>query len=160
MLRPARVLPRSLPGLVVGLVLGLLLAGGAAIGAAMVTGSDVKNGSLTGKDVKDRSLGSRDIDVYFAIVNSDGTLFRGSSGAKSRSTSQGVYKLTFGVDLTQCAVTATVGSNASAPISGGATKGYAEVEVVTTGQTQAVIVRTQQPGSPAVARPFHMIAAC
>jgi hypothetical protein len=47
---------------------------------------------------------------YFAVLNADGTLVRGSAGVTSTRTATGVYRVVFPVDVTNCAYTATVGT--------------------------------------------------
>lgn len=60
------------------------------------------------------SCGSPAFAVYFAVVNSDGTLARGSAGASSSRSAMGTYKVTFPIDITACAYTATPGVAGSA----------------------------------------------
>lgn len=55
----------------------------------------------------------------WAVVNADGTLSRGTTGAASTKVNDGIYKVTFPTDVSACAWVATIGlPNAAVPPTG------------------------------------------
>jgi hypothetical protein len=105
--------------------------GGSSYAAVRMTGKDVKDGTLTGKDVKNRSLGQKELSRravrsltgrrgprglqgvpgapatrLWAVVNSDGTLRRGSGvvGVSAQGSAANPYiVVAFDRDVSGCA---------------------------------------------------------
>lgn len=86
-----------------------------------LTGADVKDGSLSGADVKDGTLSNADVGVFFAQVNSDGTLANSSGGVTSSRLGTGVYQVAFDHDISTCASVVTQGEATPGGASGAIT---------------------------------------
>lgn len=99
----------------------------------------------------------------FAVVNSDGTLDRGSGVTTiSKTPSPGVYKVGFNQNVSQCAYLATLG-RASTSLDGkaGATYSGGTVSVVSDTITSSeVIVTTGRLDGSSADKPFHLAVFC
>ena len=94
--------------------------------------------------------------VFYAVVNADGSLARGFKGVTSAKSGTGAYIVTFNHNVTGCAYTASVGLSGS---SGTSAPGYATV-VGRNGTAAAVFVDTYDTSGAGTNLGFHMIVAC
>jgi hypothetical protein len=92
---------------------------------------------------------------YFAVVNSDGTLARGSQGVTSNGGGGNVIVVT-PRDVTNCAYVATVGLTGSTST---ASDGTATV-VGRSDDATAVYVSTYSQSGASAAEAFHLIILC
>jgi len=92
--------------------------------------------------------------ISTAVVNTNGTLARGTDGAKSARTGLGLYRVIFNHAVTTCAFVATVGSANSTKPQGGSAKVYS-----LSGNPKGVSVGTGAEGSPSD-RGFHLVVVC
>lgn len=95
---------------------------------------------------------------YFAVVDTDGNLVRGSTGTGAFKGGIGIVVATFPVDVTNCTYVATLGR---AIRHGGKDERPGFISVVrANGFTNGVFVETRSPNSKLHDRPFHLFVAC
>ena len=135
-----RNLRRPSPALVISIVALFVALGGTGYAAITITGKQVQDSSLTGKDVKNKSLTKRDFKGsvrgphgatgpvgakgdsgakgdpgvsatrLWAVVNTNGTLQRGSNVASTGKLSGlGNYQVLFNQDISGCEYSVNVG---------------------------------------------------
>jgi Collagen triple helix repeat (20 copies) len=93
----------------------------------------------------------------WAVVNQDGTLARGSSGASTTTSSGSQHEVFFDQDVRQCAYVATVGSTANSPTNWGAFPGGSAKTSYYFGGVR--VETADDTGAPA-GRPFHLAVLC
>ena len=98
---------------------------------------------------------------YWAVVNSDGSLVRGSAdttaGQLFKPGIDGSYEVDFGIDVSQCSLLAGLGRTDAAnldPLSGEIGTAYRS------GNAEAVYVKTRDSSGAAADRSFHLAAIC
>lgn len=122
-------------------------------------GADVAKETLTGAHILDGSLTLADLapelQTHWAVVNSDGTLARGTQGATSSRPGTGIFRVTFPVDVNECAFSATLGN---------AVDGTPGSGVVTatpwSGDTKSIFVTTHSLADVGANRAFHIAVHC
>src|SRR5690554_5567361 len=132
---------------------------GTEVKAGSLTGSHVEDGALTGADVEDGSLTAADLAIearaVWAVVNSNGTLARGSEGVSAELDTTGTYNVFFPIDVDQCAFSATVGN---------ASSGVPAPGLITTTPLsvykKAVYVKTYDSSAVSSNRSFHLVVNC
>jgi len=91
----------------------------------------------------------------FAVVNTDGTLSRGSGVTSASKISTGSYQVIFDRDITQCAFTATRGQP------GTGTVGFGFIDVaLRAGTTNGVFVKTADSAATQTDVSFHLRVDC
>ena len=96
----------------------------------------------------------------FAVVDSDGTLVRGSSSVVSASrtgSSSGNYQVIFNKDVTGCGFVATIGQIGS---SGVALPGAISVAGLSANPVNGVFIQTTGFDGSSSDRPFHLSVVC
>jgi hypothetical protein len=96
------------------------------------------------------------VDDLLAVVNTNGSLARGTTGTSSSKLSAGVYEVLFERDITGCAYTASVGLSTS---SGSEADGTVTV-VGRAGTPNGLYIRTFATNGDNVDRPFHVTVDC
>lgn len=99
----------------------------------------------------------------WAVVNSDGTLARGSGAAAAERASTGIYQVKFNQDVTACSWVATIGNPqiftaASGFITTGVASIFTGLIFITVPDT--LLVTTRDPANAAADRPFHIAVFC
>ncbi len=144
-----------------------------------VRSSDVKNASLRAVDFKPGQLprgaqgppgtpGARGAKGetgapgapatrLWAVVDEDGSLYRGSGVTATTRTAAGSYGVTFNRDVTNCAAVATTGGHALGP---DAYTGNSEGSASAAPWGTAVLVRTNSMSGLDVDRIFHLAVFC
>lgn len=92
--------------------------------------------------------------LYFAVVNSDGSMARNSGRVKSQRLGTGLYTVTFPANVSKCAYAGTVGSSTTVPGQGGSTNMNP-----LGGNSRGVQVKTGAQGT-AEDRGFYLIVVC
>lgn len=90
----------------------------------------------------------------FAVVNSDGTLARGSGVTSASQVSPGAYAVIFDRNVNGCVYTATVGT----PVNNEVARGVADVAVLY--DSYGVFVETHDFAGNLADRPFHLMVFC
>jgi hypothetical protein len=144
-----------LDGTVTGADISNSTVTGADVLDGTLTGADTLNSSLTGSDVAEFSLSNEDVGVLYAVVNSNGSLARGSVGVTSSFIAPGGYLVDFSHNVSGCALSATIGP---------ATPGFPPTGTVTvsprSGNIEGVSVYTWNSNFGLTSRPFHLIVVC
>ena len=91
--------------------------------------------------------------TFFAVVNANGALARGSDAKSSQNLGTGFYEVLFKFDVTACAYIACIGNGGS-----GAVEPSGEITVVgRNGQANGVFITTADSGGPYANRGFHLL---
>ena len=99
--------------------------------------------------------------LLFAVVGSDGTLFRGSGVASVTPDGVGLYSVIFDRDVTGCAYMGAAGIPGSQSSSGGAGYSIGIVHTASLGGVPAgVFVSTFDPGGTSAPKSFHLTVFC
>lgn len=143
-----------------GTVKSLLLGATAlSLGATVALAAGVNGGirHTTGQSHVTAPPAGSGVKVFFAVVNSDGSLARGkgATGSFSLSAGSGDYEVDFNRDVTGCAYVATLG-NATA---GTAPNGFI-TDAARAGNPDAVFVKTSNTAGAAADIQFHLVIAC
>jgi hypothetical protein len=146
-----------------------------------LTGADIRNDRLTGADILESSVGkvpnaaaadtansANTANVadaaniansvageYFAVVNPDGTLARGTANVSSQRANMGQYYVSIDRDVAQCFFVATLGGTATAN-----TTGQIVALVDPTFSSKAVFVVTRDSGGSTGDRTFTLHIRC
>jgi hypothetical protein len=179
----------SCSGVLATIALFLSLGGGAyaltlprnSVGArhiktGAVRSSDVKNASLRATDFKAGQLpaGPRGVQGprgakgdtgapatrLWAIVDADGTLYRGSGVTSTDRAADGQYNVSFNQDVSRCAGVASTGGHALGNGTTGMSLGTAHAMPRGPGQPQSVAVMTTRTGAATEDRLFHLAVFC
>jgi hypothetical protein len=147
--------------LALGVLAALVLLGGGAYAAAKGNnGSNASAGAPTPAKVAGTAAGMpATAQVWYAVVNADGTLARAfPSGTSSSKIAgfDGSYEILFRQDLTGCSYTATIGN------AGAGNPAHGSIVVAArAGNAKGVFVETRDTQSgPTVDHPFHLQVAC
>jgi hypothetical protein len=89
----------------------------------------------------------------FAVVESDGTIARGSAGVTSTRISSGSYEVTFPKNVTGCAYMVTSALSGSAGLPPHAITGA----VGRVNNPRAILVTTRDTSGTLIDRPFHVV---
>ena len=130
------------------------------IGDGAITNSKVGDGAITNSKVGDGAVTESKLAAAlanklpkWAVVNADGTLLRGTTGATSQRINAGNYRVNFGQDLNQCSWTGTQSEVAAAQL------GNIGIEVDVT-NNQQLFVRTTDAADATADRVFSVQVAC
>lgn len=131
---------------------------GALVKDGSFTGDELAEGSVTGGHLADGSVTIADLAAelrtHWAVVNADGSLARGTQGAASTG-SAGVFKVSFPIDVNECAFSATLGNATNGlPGTGGVTA------TPWSGEPASVFVTTNSATGAAASRAFHLVVHC
>lgn len=122
-----------------------------------VAATEIQDNSIDSGEIIDFGLSNQDIGVLFAQVNANGTIANSSGGVtglKLGAAGTGNYEIDFGLDISGCAFTATVG-----PATFGSATG--EVNVADrAANAEAVFVDTNESGGAAADLPFQLVVVC
>jgi len=97
--------------------------------------------------------------IMWAVVNSDGSLARGSAGTGASKGANGQYSVTFPVDVHLCAYFAASGLSGTTGAAPAAIAGASSIN----GSPKAVLVATYQEGNGAFGAQdsgFHLLVVC
>jgi hypothetical protein len=93
--------------------------------------------------------------VLNAVVASNGSLIRGSTGVTSTQLGTGLYRVGFGRDLTKCAWVTSIGNGAAVPVPPGETHSSLEP-----GSTTSILQQISNSNGVLADRPFQVIVTC
>lgn len=124
------------------------------------TSSQIGDGAITNSKVGDGAVTESKLAAAlanklpkWAVVNTDGTLLRGTTGVTSQRINAGNYRVNFGQDLSQCSWTGTQVEVAAAQL------GNIGIDVNVT-NNQQLFVRTTDAADATADRVFSVQVAC
>jgi hypothetical protein len=101
------------------------------------------------------------VALMFAVVNSDGTLDRGSGARSVSQDGAGKYRVVFDRDVSECVYPATTGIPFSASSSGGSPLSEGVTHVASlAGVPEGVFVTTYDFAGNLASRSFHLMVFC
>lgn len=124
---------------------------------------DIRNGAVNSAKVADASIGVVDLapaarpapQPMWAVVQTDGSLARGSAGVTSVYSGASFYTVTFPRDVTACAYSATLGHWSTETPAGGEISVYSSL----LGPKSVTAVARDSAGGFSD-RPFHLVVVC
>jgi|tagenome__1003787_1003787.scaffolds.fasta_scaffold20604183_1 hypothetical protein len=129
--------------------------GSSEIKTDAVNATEVADDSIDAGEIVDFGLSNQDVGVLFAQVNTDGTLANSSGGVTATRISAGVYDVDFGINISNCAFTATQGE-AGAGGAGGAIMGATD----RAGNPEAAFVTTRSNANALTDHAFQLVVVC
>jgi hypothetical protein len=145
-------------GLVIALAVAIpALAGGSSDQASKSASvKTTANKALKKAKKANQRLNALDLKtIFYAVVGSDGTLARGSTGTSSTKVGTGLYRVNFPQDIAQCAWVTSIGGTAGVPVPPGETHSSLQP-----GSTTALLQQISNSAGVLADRPFHVIVTC
>lgn len=93
--------------------------------------------------------------IYYAVVEANGTLARGTTGTSSSQVGTGLYQVNFPEDISQCAWVTSIGGSAGVPVPPGETHSS-----LAPGSTTSLLQQISSSAGVLANRPFHVIVTC
>jgi hypothetical protein len=93
--------------------------------------------------------------IHYAVVESNGTLARGTTGTSSSRVATGLYRVEFSQNISNCAWVTSIGGPAGVPVSPGETHSS-----LAPGSTTALLQQISNSAGVLADRPFHVIVTC
>jgi type II secretory pathway pseudopilin PulG len=93
--------------------------------------------------------------IYYAVVEANGTLARGTQGTSSSQVATGLYQVNFPQSISQCAWVTSIGGSAGVPVPPGETHSSLQP-----GSTTALLQQISNSAGVLADRPFHVIVTC
>lgn len=93
--------------------------------------------------------------IYYAVVEADGTLARGTAGTSSSKVGTGLYQVNFSQNISQCAWVTSIGGSAGIPVQPGETHSSLQP-----GSTTSLLQQISNSAGVLADRPFHVIVTC
>jgi hypothetical protein len=147
--------------LALGLVIALAVAIPALAGSADQASKSATVQTTAKKALKKAKKANQRLNalgvatVYYAVVDGNGTLARGSTGTSSSRVATGLYQVNFPKDISQCAWVTSIGGPAGTPVPPGETHSS-----LAPGSTTSLLQQISNSTGVLADRPFHVIVTC
>ncbi len=93
--------------------------------------------------------------IFYAVVEANGNLARGTQGISSSQVGTGLYQVNFPENISQCAWVTSIGGSAGVPVPPGETHSS-----LAPGSTTSLLQQISNSAGVLADRPFHVIVTC